>query len=87
MALSLLSSIELSRGISNGKSVTYIRKVTNIPIIQQPRTGELSGIEFRPLLKALDDPMAGPYNRKFNRQADTYAELVLGKDWRIEDGS
>jgi poly-gamma-glutamate synthesis protein (capsule biosynthesis protein) len=87
MALSLLSSIELSIGTFNGRSVTYIRKVTNIPIIQELRTGELSGIEFRPLLESLDDPTATPYRRNFTRQAKTYADLVLGKDWRIEGGS
>jgi hypothetical protein len=82
MSLSLLSLIELSKGTLNGKSVTYVGKVTNIPIIQELRTGKLLGIEFRPLLKSLDDPTATPYRRKFTHQAKTYADLVLGKDWR-----
>ena len=80
MALSLLSLIELSKGTFNGKSVTYIRKVTNIPIIQELHTGQLSGIEFRPLLKSLDGPTAEPYRKKFVHQAKIYADLVLGKD-------
>lgn len=80
MALSLLSSIELSKGTFNGKSVNYIRKVTNIPIVQELHTGELLGIEFRPLIESLDSPMAEPYRRKFTHQAKSYADLVLGKD-------
>jgi hypothetical protein len=80
MGISLLSLIELSKGTFNGKSATYIRKVTNIPIIQELRTGELSGIKFRPLLESLDDPTATPYRRKFTHQAKSYADLVLGKD-------
>jgi hypothetical protein len=80
MALSLLSLIELSKGTFNGKSVSYIRKVTNIPIIQELHTGELSGIEFRPLIGSLDGPTATPYRRKFTHQAKSYADLVLGKD-------
>jgi poly-gamma-glutamate synthesis protein (capsule biosynthesis protein) len=87
MALSLLSLIDLSKGTLNGKRFTYIRKVTNIPIIQELHTGELSGIEFRPLLKSLDDPTADPYTRKFDHQAKTYADIVLGKSWRGEGES
>lgn len=85
MALSLLSLIELSKGTFNGKSVTYVRKVTNIPIIQELYRGESSGIEFRPLLKSLDDPTATPYKRDFTHQAKTYADLVLGEGWRTQD--
>ena len=85
MALSLLSLIELSKGTFNGKGVTYVRKVTNIPIIQELHTGESSGIEFRPLLEILDDPTTGPYRRNFTHQAKTYADLVLGEDWRTQD--
>ncbi len=87
MALSLLSLIELSKGTINGNSVTYVRKVTNIPIIQELHAGELSGIEFRPLLESLDDPTTGPYRKKFTLRAKTYADLVLGKEWRTEGRS
>jgi hypothetical protein len=61
-----------------------VRKVTNIPIIQELYTGELSGIEFRPLIESLDDLTAAPYRRNFTHQAETYADLLLGKDWRTE---
>ena len=84
MALSLSSLIELSKGTFNGKSVTYVRKVTNIPIIQELYTGESSSIEFRPLLES-DDPTTGPYRRKFTHQAKTYADLVLGEGWRTQE--
>jgi len=84
MALSLLSLIELSKGTFNRTSVTYVRKVTNIPIIQELYTGELSGIEFRPLIESLDDLTAAPYRRNFTHQAETYADLLLGKGWRTE---
>jgi hypothetical protein len=87
MSLSLVSLIELSKGAFNGKSATYIRKVTNIPIIQELHPGELSGIEFRPLLKSLVDPTADPYRRKFTHQAKTYADIALGKDWLSEGRS
>jgi hypothetical protein len=80
MAVSLLSLIELSKGTLNGKSVTYVRKVTNIPVIQELHTGGLSGIEFRPLLESLDDHTVSPYRKKFTHQAKTYADLALGKD-------
>jgi hypothetical protein len=85
MAFSLLSLIELSKGTFNGKSVTYVQKVTNIPIIQELHRGESSGIEFRPLLESLEDPTTGPYGRKFTHQAKTYADLVLGEGWRTQD--
>jgi hypothetical protein len=87
MSLSLLSLIELSKGTFKGKSVTYIQKATNIPIIQELHTRELSGIEFRPLLKSLNDPTADPYSRKFTHQAKAHADIVLGKDWQTEGGS
>jgi hypothetical protein len=81
MALSLLSLIELSKGTFNGASATYVRKVANIPVIQEVHTGELSGIEFRPLTECLGDLTATPYTRNFANQAKAYADLVLGKDW------
>jgi hypothetical protein len=84
MGLSILSLIELSKGTFNRASVTYVRKVTNLPIIQELRTGELSGIEFRPLIESLGDLTAAPYTRNFAHQANMYADLVLGKDWPTE---
>ena len=85
MALSLSSLIELSKGTFNGKSVTYVRKVTNIPIIQELHRSESSSIEFRPLLESLDDTTGTPYKRNFTHQAKTYADLVLGEGWRTQD--
>jgi poly-gamma-glutamate synthesis protein (capsule biosynthesis protein) len=84
MALSLLSLIELSKGTLDGQGVTYVQKVTNIPIIQELHGGESSGIEFRPLSES-DEPTTGPYRRKFVHQARTYADLVLGKEWRLQN--
>ncbi len=86
MSLSLLSLIQLSKGTFKGKSVTYIQKATNIPIIQELHTGELTGIEFRPLLKSIDDPTAEPYRSKFTHQAKAYADIVLGEGWQTEGG-
>lgn len=84
MALSLLSLIELSKGTLNGQGVTYVRKVTNIPMIQELHRGESSGIEFRPLSES-GETTTEPHRRKFFHQARTYADLVLGKEWRLQN--
>jgi poly-gamma-glutamate synthesis protein (capsule biosynthesis protein) len=83
MALSLLSLIELSKGTLDGQGVTYVRKVTNIPMIQELHRGESSGIEFRPLSESVETTTE-PDRRKFFHQARTYADLVLGKEWRLQ---
>jgi hypothetical protein len=80
MALSLLSLIELSKGTFKGRGVTYVQKVTNIPIIQELHNSESPGIEFHPLQKSLQDSTADPYRRKFARQAKIYADIVIGKE-------
>lgn len=84
-ALSLLSLIELSKGTLNGQGVTYVQNVTNIPMIQELHGGESPGIEFRPLSE-YDERTTGPHRRKFFQQVRTYADLVLGKEWRYRTG-